>query len=166
MLFLLVVVGVALRHGRGPAVLAAFVGVGLFDFFFVPPRFSFAVSDVQYVLTFAVMLVVALVIGQLTAGLRFQADEAQRREHGMRRLYEMARDLSAALQPEQVAEIGSRFLTAEFRAQVTVLAADDEGHLHRCRAGGPRWTWPWPSGPSTAASPPAAAPTPCRPAPA
>ena len=130
MLFLLVVVGVALRYGRSPAVLAAFVGVGLFDFFFVPPRYSFAVSDVQYVLTFAVMLVVALVIGQLTAGLRFQADEAQRREHGMRRLYEMARDLSAALQPEQVAEIGSRFLTAEFRAQVTVLAADDEGHLH------------------------------------
>jgi len=39
MLFLLAVIGVALRWGRGPAVLAAFLGVGMFDFFFVAPRF-------------------------------------------------------------------------------------------------------------------------------
>src|SRR3546814_8987426 len=47
--------------------LAAVVIVALFDFFFVPPRFTFGVSDVQYLLTFAVMLAVALIIGQLTA---------------------------------------------------------------------------------------------------
>ncbi|MBP7330533.1 MAG: DUF4118 domain-containing protein, partial [Alicycliphilus sp.] len=70
MLFLLSVVGVALLFGRGPATLAALLGVAMFDFFFVPPRMSFNVSDVQYLITFAVMLVVALVIGQLTAGLR------------------------------------------------------------------------------------------------
>ena len=49
----------SVRYGRGPAVLAAFLSVAAFDFFYVPPRFSFAVSDVQYLLTFAVMLVVA-----------------------------------------------------------------------------------------------------------
>ena len=73
MVFLLSVVGVACGWAAGPAVLAAFFNVAAFDFFFVPPRLSFAVSDVQYLLTFAVMLVVGLVIGQLTAGLRFQA---------------------------------------------------------------------------------------------
>jgi two-component system sensor histidine kinase KdpD len=129
MLFLLVVVGVALAFGRGPAVLAAFLGVGLFDLFFVPPRFSFAVSDVQYLVTFAVMLVVALVIGQLTAGLKVQAEAATRREQRVRSLYEMSRDLSAALLPEQVAEIGARFLAAEFGAQATVLAADMQDRL-------------------------------------
>ncbi len=56
----------AYRLGRGPGVFAAFLSVAVFDFFFVPPRFTFAVSDVQYLLTFAVMLVVALLIGQLT----------------------------------------------------------------------------------------------------
>lgn len=71
MLFLLAVVGVALRFGRGPAVLAAFLNVAAFDFFFVAPQLSFAVSDVQYLLTFAVMLVVGLLTGQLTAGLRY-----------------------------------------------------------------------------------------------
>ncbi len=129
MLFLLAVVGVGLRYGRGPAVLAAFIGVALFDFFIVPPRFSFAVSDVQYLLTFAVMLLVALVIGQLTAGLKLQAEASTQREHRMRGLYEMSRDLSAALLPEQVAEIGARFLAAEFGARATILAADEADRL-------------------------------------
>ncbi|MFO1424746.1 MAG: DUF4118 domain-containing protein, partial [Candidatus Competibacteraceae bacterium] len=65
MLFLLAVVGVAVRYGRGPAVLAAVVNVVAFDVFFVPPRFSLAVHDWQYLLTFAVMLIVGLVVGQL-----------------------------------------------------------------------------------------------------
>ena len=129
MLFLLVVVGVGLVFGRGPAVLAAFFGVGLFDFFFVAPRFSFAVSDVQYLVTFAVMLVVALVVGQLTAGLKVQAEAATQRERRVRSLYDMSRDLSAALMPEQVGEIGARFLSAEFQARSTLLVADDNNHL-------------------------------------
>lgn len=129
MLFLLAVVAVGLTYGRGPAVLAAFVGVGFFDFFFVLPRFSFAVSDVQYLVTFVVMLSVALAIGQLTAGLKFQAEAATAREHRVRSLYDMARDLSAALLPEQVAEIGARFLRSEFDARSTLLVADEHDRL-------------------------------------
>ena len=129
MIFLLAVVGVGWFYGRGPAMVAAFLGVGLFDFFFVPPRFSFAVSDVQYLVTFVVMGVVALAIGQLTAVLKVQAEAATRREHRMRGLYEMSRDLSAALVPGQVAEIGARFLAAEFEARSTLLAADEHDRL-------------------------------------
>ncbi|SER45334.1 DUF4118 domain-containing protein [Giesbergeria anulus] len=135
MLFLLAVVGVGLRFGRGPAVLAAFLGVLLFDFFFVAPRFSFAVSDVQYLVTFGVMLVVALVIGQLTAGLKVQAEAATQREHRVRSLYEMSRDLSAALLSEQVAEIGARFLASEFQARSTLLAADEQDRLEALPGG-------------------------------
>src|SRR5262249_25124349 len=61
MVYLLGATVAALRLGRGPATLAAIVNVATFDFCFVPPRFSFAVSDLQYLLTFAVMLAVALV---------------------------------------------------------------------------------------------------------
>ena len=129
MLFLLAVIGIALRYGRGPAVFASFVGVGLFDFFFVPPRFSFAVTDAQYLLTFAVMLVVALVVGQLTAGLKIQVDAVTEREQRVSGLYEMSRDLSAALTVEQVAEIGERFLALEFGVKSAVLVADDQDRL-------------------------------------
>ncbi|MDD3651238.1 two-component system sensor histidine kinase KdpD [Immundisolibacter sp.] len=129
MLFQLAVVGAAFRWGRGPAVLAAVLSVALFDFFFVPPRFTFAVSDVQYLVTFAVMLVVGLAIGQLMAQLRYQARIAGHREQRIRSLYEMARELAAALSETQVAQIGERFLAATFHARVRVLLADAHGKL-------------------------------------
>jgi len=131
MLFLLTVVGTALRFGRGPAALSAVVGVLLFDYFFVPPVWSLSVSDAQYLITFAVMLLVALVIGQLTASLRAQARAAAERERRMRGLYQMSRELSGALAAQQVAEIGARFLRAELGARSALLVADDAGELHQ-----------------------------------
>ncbi|HEY8975833.1 MAG TPA: DUF4118 domain-containing protein, partial [Burkholderiaceae bacterium] len=129
MLLLLAVVYSALRHGRGPAVLAAFVSVAAFDFFDVAPRYDFAVSDVQYLVTFVVMLIVALVIGQLTAGLRYQARVATLREDRVRALYELSRDLAAALMPEQIVEIGTRVLQAEFEARAVFLLLDGDDRL-------------------------------------
>lgn len=129
MLFLLAVVGIALGYGRRSAILTAFLGVAMFDFFFVPHVFSFDVSEVQYLVTFVVMLVVALIVGQLTASLRAQAQAATERERRVRGLYQMSRDLSAVLVLEQVAEISSRFLSAEFFSKSALLVANDEGHL-------------------------------------
>ncbi|MDB5906565.1 MAG: sensor protein KdpD, partial [Massilia sp.] len=97
MIFLLVVVLVAVRLGRGPSVLATCVSVACFDFFFVPPRFTMAISDLQYLITFGVMLVVGLITGHLTSDLRFQAYVASHREARWRSLYEFARELSGAL---------------------------------------------------------------------
>jgi len=129
MVFLLAVVLVSVRHGRGPGVLASFLSVAIFDFVFVPPRFSFAVTDVQYLMTFAVMLAVGLITGQLTAGSKYQAKVATRREQRVRSLYEMSRDLSAALMPEQIAEIGERFIVAELGAKAAFLLTDDNDRL-------------------------------------
>jgi two-component system sensor histidine kinase KdpD len=129
MLFLLAVVLVAIQWGRGPAVMAAIVNVAAFDFFFVPPRLSFAVSDVQYLLTFGVLLAVGLITGQLTAGLRYQARIAGHREERARSLYDMARELSSALAETQVCEIADRFMEASFRAKVAVLLPDEHERL-------------------------------------
>jgi two-component system sensor histidine kinase KdpD len=129
MLFLLAVVAVAVLFGRGPAVAAAIVNVLAFDFFFVPPQFTFAVSDVQYVFTFAVMLAVGLVIGQLTARLRHQARFASDGEQRARRLFEMSRELSAALAPEQVAEIGEQFVRATVPGKCAVQILEEDETL-------------------------------------
>jgi two-component system sensor histidine kinase KdpD len=129
MVFLLSVVGVAVWQGRGPAVLAAFMNVAAFDFFFVPPRLSFAVTDVQYLLTFAVMLVVGLVTGQLTAGLRFQASVAAHREARSRALFEAARDLSNMLTIEQAIDLAQGVIGREFRAQVAIYVLDMKDRL-------------------------------------
>ncbi len=123
MVFLLTVVLVGVRLGRGPAVMASFFSVASFDFFFVPPRFSFTVDDPQYLLTFAVMLVVALIIGQLTADLKRQATDARLKEQRSHALYEMARELTGALTMAQVTEISRRFLRDAIDAQVGFPAA-------------------------------------------
>ena len=121
MVYLLNVVVVAWRFGRAAGALAALLAVAVFDFVFVEPRWTFAVGDAQYLVTFVVMLVVGLLTGQLAAGLQAQARAARERERRVRGLYVMSRDLGAALVPEQVAEIGARFLRAEFGVASAVL---------------------------------------------
>jgi two-component system sensor histidine kinase KdpD len=130
MLFLLVVLLVAVRFGRGPSVLATCLSVACFDFFFVPPRFTFAISDFQYMITFSVMLAVGLITGHLTANLRFQARVAMHRETRARSLYEFARELSGALQTEQVFETTRDVIERAFRAKATLLLPDADGRLH------------------------------------
>jgi two-component system sensor histidine kinase KdpD len=129
MLFLLVVVLVAVRFGRGPSVLATCVSVACFDFFFVQPRFTFAISDFQYVITFAVMLAVGLITGHLTSNLRFQARVASQREARSRALYEFARELSGALQTDQIIDTTRVFIQRAFRAKAIMLVPDDAGRL-------------------------------------
>lgn len=129
MLFLLGVVGVALRFGRGPSALAALLNVAAFDYFFVPPRLSFAVSDVQYVLTFAIMLGVGLLVGQLTAGLRFAAGVSTSRERRARSLFELTRELSAALEASQVVTLGTAAVRSHFGGDALVLVTDASDQL-------------------------------------
>jgi two-component system sensor histidine kinase KdpD len=128
-IYLLTVVLIAVRFGRGPAALAAVISVCAFDFFFVPPRWSFAVSDVQYLLTFGIMLAVGLITGQLTAGLRFQARVAAHREERAGSLYEIARDLSGAVQVDQVVKISGESIERTFRASVALLLPDADEQL-------------------------------------
>ena len=129
MLYLLSVVVVAVRAGRGPSVAASILGVAAFDFFCVPPYFTFAVSDTEYLVTFAVMLVVALTVTHLTAGVRYQARVAAYRERRAAALYEMSRELSGALTTEQILEIAVQHVQGVFEAPAVVLLPGDNGKL-------------------------------------
>jgi two-component system sensor histidine kinase KdpD len=124
MLFLLTVALVAVRLGRKPALLAAFMSVALFDFFFVPPRFSFAVNDAQYLVTFGVMLAVALIVSHLTAGLHQQATEAKAREQRSHALYGLAKALAGAVSREQVREATRVFLRDTLHGETRLLLPD------------------------------------------
>jgi two-component system sensor histidine kinase KdpD len=129
MVYLLGVGLVATRYGRGPSVVAAVVSIAVFDFFFVPPYYTFAVSDVRYLLTFAVMLVIALVISALTLRIRAQAETARDRERHTAALYAMSRELAATRGRGGIALAASRQLEGTFGAQVQILLPDDAGRL-------------------------------------
>ena len=121
MLYLIVVVWAAVRSGRGPAIAASLVGVALFDFVCVPPYSTFAVSDTQYLLTFGVMLLVALTITQLAAGIRYQGRVASHRERRAASLYALSRELSGALTAQQIAEIAMRHVEIVFESSAALL---------------------------------------------
>lgn len=124
MIFLLGVVFISSIFGRRPAIAMAVISVACFDFFFVPPRFTFAVSDVVYLVTFAVMLAVGLIIGQLTANLRYQIRVARQREDRIRDTYELARALSSALAQPQVAGVTATAMQSALRARSALLVPD------------------------------------------
>ena len=129
LLYMLALVLVAVRWGRGPAIFAAIAGVALLDFFFMEPRYRFAFTDVRYFLTFAVMLAAGVIVGQLAGNLRFQARVASHREKRARTLYEFARDLAKLGTTSQVIEKTEEYMSRHFRARVSVLVPDATGTL-------------------------------------
>ena len=135
MLYLLGVIFAAAKLGRGPGVLLSFASVAAFDFFFVPPTLSLTVSDTQYLLTFAGMLLTALVISHLTSSLRREADAAQQRERRTRAMYAMARDLAAAVTVEQIVAIGRRHVSDVLGARAAILLPDAEGRVRQAEGG-------------------------------
>ncbi len=134
MLYLLGVMFVAMRFGGGPSVLAAVLSVAAFDFFFVPPRFSFAVSDVQYLVTFAVMLAVGLIVSTLTVNLRSQAKVSHHRERRAGVLYTFTRELGGTQTEDEVARVAVKHIGEEFEGQSVVLLPDGEGRIRYPRS--------------------------------
>ncbi len=102
MFYLLGVVLTALVAGRGPAALSAGLSVLAFDFFFVPPRYTFAVSDTEYFVTFAALLVVGLLVGDLTARERDQVQASRRSQLQVMAAYALSRDLALAANEHEI----------------------------------------------------------------
>jgi two-component system sensor histidine kinase KdpD len=129
MVYLLGVTVAGVSFGRGPAILAAVLGVALFDFCFVPPRFQFGVADTQYVVTFGVMLVVAVVIGTLAARTREQAHAARARERRTTALFQLSQELAvASTVPRLVASAVARIRDVS-GARVALLLPGERGAL-------------------------------------
>ena len=142
MVYLLGTVVVAARFGRGPAVMAAVLSVCLFDFMFVPPKYSFAVSDTQYVITFAVMLTTAFLISHLAARGKRQASVARQRERRAAELYALSRELARRRTIDEIARFLVRHVLASIAGEAAVLLPDADGKIqdpeHFCDRGTPR----------------------------
>jgi len=137
MLFLLGVMVVGLTSGRTASTFAAALAVASYDFFFVPPYLTFAVRDARYVLTFAMMFGVSLVISTLARRLRLQQLAAVDRERTTGALFALTRDLAAALDAAGVGAVCARAVAEAFDAEAVVLQRRGE-ELHPLAS--------WPSG--------------------
>jgi two-component system, OmpR family, sensor histidine kinase KdpD len=125
MVYLLGIVLVARRQGRGPSLLASILSVAAFDFFFVPPHLTFTVSDVRYLVTFVVMLLVGIVISGMTIRIRAQAEAVREREQRTAALYAMSRELASTRGVEDLVRITVRHVAEVFGVRTIVLLPED-----------------------------------------
>jgi len=127
MLYLLGVLVASSRLTRLPALCAAVASIAALDFFFVPPFYTFAVSDTPYVVTFLVMLLVAVTVSRRTVLLREQADDARERERRAAALFTLGNELGAADDDAAVAEAVVRHVRSLFGGQATLLLPASPG---------------------------------------
>ncbi len=129
MMFLLGIVVVSMRFGYGPALVAAIASVVSFDFFFVPPYYSFAVTDLRHIVTFVVMFLVAGVLSHLTRRIRDQADAARDREGRTATLYAISRELAVAQALDGLLAVAAKNVREVFDGVVSFLLPDEGGTL-------------------------------------
>jgi two-component system sensor histidine kinase KdpD len=127
MIYLLVIMIVAVRFSRAASVLAAVLSVAFYDFFFIPPFFTFSVSDVRHTLTFSMMFGVGLVISGLTLRIRRQEHDARSREVQTAALYALSREISAAPDEAAVATAIAQHAAEVFEAGAAVVSVNDSG---------------------------------------
>ncbi|HYP91162.1 MAG TPA: sensor histidine kinase KdpD, partial [Polyangiaceae bacterium] len=134
MIYLLGIMLVASRFGLKPSTLAAFSSVALFDYFFVPPYFTFAVADFKHATTFVVMFVVAIVISGLTQRIRNQAAAARERELRTASLYDLSRELAGTRDSQGVMQAAASNLEKVFGSRVSLFVPGAGARLARAYA--------------------------------
>jgi len=129
MIYLLGVVITASRTSIWPSLFAAVLSIAAFDFFFIPPYYSFAVSDIRYFFTFVVMFIVSFVISRLTLRVRGQAESARLRERRTAALYNLSQDLVRERGAKRLSEIAMKHISEMFDSQIAILIPDEQNRL-------------------------------------
>ncbi len=128
-LYILPVLYTAVRYGRGPSVFTAILAVSAYDFIFVPPFYTFAVSDLRYLFVFAVFLIVALSTGTLAGRLRTQAERARRREERTSVLYALSRQMAAETNMQKLLDTVVRAVYDAIGASAVIYMSDSTGNF-------------------------------------
>jgi two-component system sensor histidine kinase KdpD len=129
MVFLLGVTFVAYAFGRGPAIAATVASVLVFDFFFVKPYLKFTVDEAQYILTFAIMLVIGIIISALTVRIKDQLGAAQQLESRTAALFRLTKQLSEIAGPEFLIQTAGQQLGEIFGGEVIIYAREAAGPI-------------------------------------
>ena len=137
MLYLLAILIASFRFGRGPSIAAAALSVATYDFFFVPPFYTFSVEHARHVMTFAMMFGLGLVVSNLAARLRQEEQQARVREEHTAALYALSRELVGVPDAGQAAVIAAQHAAAVFGETAAVLLRDRAGKLSLPGAGDP-----------------------------
>lgn len=125
LLYLLGVVVVSLRNGIRESLVATFLSVCAFNFFFVDPLFTFEVADFRFVFTFAAMATVSALLSALTTRLRESTKAGSIRERNTATLYSLSRRLAESRKKEDMARLVTEKATQILGYPTAVLVRTD-----------------------------------------
>ena len=134
MIYLIGILAVVSVSGKGPSTLTCILGVLSFDFFMVPPRFAFAHSDTQYLITLGVVLLFTLAISELMARVRRQTETLRFRESRTSALLALSRRLSDLQEREALTRAAVEHIAQIFDSRAAILMPDEKQTLE-LRAG-------------------------------
>jgi two-component system sensor histidine kinase KdpD len=123
MVYLLGVTWLAYRYGRYISIVGTLLSIACFDFFFIPPFYAFSVMDKGHFITFSVMLLVGMVIGNMTGRLRRQAIGLRLREERTQVLYSLSRDLAKSSRPDELFQILLSHIQDFFKCPAVIFIA-------------------------------------------
>lgn len=127
LIYLLAVTVAGLRLHRWPTLLLATLSALLWNFLFIPPRYTFYISQLPDFMMFGIYFVVALVIGHLAAQLREREQVERRREARATALYRLTRALAASSElGEGLREI-VRLIEETFHAKSAIYLRSESG---------------------------------------
>jgi two-component system sensor histidine kinase KdpD len=129
LLYLLPVLFSAVWWGRWPSYITALTSVLAFDFLFVPPLLTFTVSDIHYLWSFIIFLVISFVIGRRTEMLRKEVRLTRQRETSVRTLYDFSRQIAAIIDVNQIARTFVRHTGVATGRNTVLLLPDAQGNL-------------------------------------
>lgn len=128
-LYLLGAIVTATDCGRGPGILISLLSVLAFDYFFVPPRFTFAVDDPQYLIAFAAIFTLPWLISHLITRMRQQADAARVQERQAAAMHSYSRQLANATDMGKIMQVLVQHISAIFDCKAVALLAGEKGKL-------------------------------------
>ncbi len=129
LILLLTVALLSLTLGAGPVLLAAAISALVWNYFFIPPQFTFAIGMAQDILMFAAYFAIAAVTGTLTARIRAREKALRSREERAVALYTLTRDLSSAPNQDEVAKAAVANIRKFFNAEVAVFLSEPDGDV-------------------------------------
>lgn len=131
MIFLASVALIAFRFGTSAAILASVLAVLVFDFFFVPPYLTFAISDTQYLVTFVIMLAIGFLISTLASRLKTQIENSRKREHRTNALYELGKQLSSVYGEVFLINTAAQRISEMLSSEVAVFLKRPKGQVEQ-----------------------------------
>lgn len=129
MIFIIPVVLTSLISGRKAGILASLLAVAVFDFFFVPPFYTFSVDDIRFIPTFFVLFIVGIITSLLADTVKKQVEYTRQRETFISSLYDLSRDLLSSQNVDDILEKSTRYISESFNYDVLILLPDDKKNL-------------------------------------